>query len=177
VLCLDEPTAGIAQRESEAMGPLLVEVRRQLGASVLIIEHDMPLIMGISDRVYWLQLGKVIAAGDPVLVRNDPAVIASHLGAPTNAPSNAAEPDPRDDAARSDLGRPDQTWRPAPGRCTRVTTTTKCKEGEMPIGLDRRTHQDADIEQLTPAVFFGDFSRASPRRTVTSWPRPSTSDR
>jgi ABC-type branched-subunit amino acid transport system ATPase component/ABC-type branched-subunit amino acid transport system permease subunit len=80
VLCLDEPTAGIAQRESEAMGPLLVEVRRQLGASMLIIEHDMPLIMGMSDRVYCLELGKVIAEGDPVQVRNDPAVIASYLG-------------------------------------------------------------------------------------------------
>ena len=61
VLCLDEPTAGIAQREAEAMAPLLVEIRKELGASMLIIEHDMPLIMGMSDRVYCLELGKVIA--------------------------------------------------------------------------------------------------------------------
>jgi ABC-type branched-subunit amino acid transport system ATPase component/ABC-type branched-subunit amino acid transport system permease subunit len=80
LLCLDEPTAGVAQREAEAMGPLLVEIRRQLGASMLIIEHDMPLIMGMSDRVYCLELGKVIAEGDPVAVRNDPLVIASYLG-------------------------------------------------------------------------------------------------
>ncbi len=80
VLCLDEPTAGIAQRETEAMGPLLVEIRRQLGASMLVIEHDMPLIMGISDRVYCLEAGKVIASGSPAEVRNDPAVIASYLG-------------------------------------------------------------------------------------------------
>jgi ABC-type branched-subunit amino acid transport system ATPase component/ABC-type branched-subunit amino acid transport system permease subunit len=80
LLCLDEPTAGVAQREAEAMGPLLVEIRRQLGASMLIIEHDMPLIMGMSDRVYCLELGKVIAQGDPVAVRNDPLVIASYLG-------------------------------------------------------------------------------------------------
>jgi len=80
VLCLDEPTAGVAQRESEAFGPLLREIRRELGASMLVIEHDMPLIMGISDRVYCLETGNVIAAGDPGTVRNDPKVVASYLG-------------------------------------------------------------------------------------------------
>src|SRR5438874_809324 len=54
VLCLDEPTAGVAQRETEAFGPLIKEIRRELGAAMLVIEHDMPLIMGISDRVYCL---------------------------------------------------------------------------------------------------------------------------
>ena len=80
VLCLDEPTAGIAQRETEAFGPLIVEIRKELGASMLIIEHDMPLIMSISDRVYCLESGAVIATGEPETVRNDPAVIASYLG-------------------------------------------------------------------------------------------------
>jgi len=80
LLCLDEPTAGVAQREAEAMGPLLVAIRKELGASMLIIEHDMPLIMGMSDRVYCLELGKVIAEGDPSSVRNDPKVVASYLG-------------------------------------------------------------------------------------------------
>ncbi len=80
LLCLDEPTAGIAQRESEAMAPLLVQVRRELDAAMLIIEHDMPLIMGMSDRVYCLEAGSVIASGDPRTVRDDPAVIASYLG-------------------------------------------------------------------------------------------------
>jgi ABC-type branched-subunit amino acid transport system ATPase component/branched-subunit amino acid ABC-type transport system permease component len=80
VLCLDEPTAGVAQRETEAFGPLIQEIRRELGASMLVIEHDMPLIMGISDRVYCLETGRVIAAGEPDEVRNDPKVIASYLG-------------------------------------------------------------------------------------------------
>jgi ABC-type branched-subunit amino acid transport system ATPase component/ABC-type branched-subunit amino acid transport system permease subunit len=80
VLCLDEPTAGLAQRETEALGPLLLDIKRELSASLLVIEHDMPMIMGISDRVYCLELGRIIAEGDPLAVRHDPAVIASYLG-------------------------------------------------------------------------------------------------
>ena len=80
VLCLDEPTAGVAQRETEAFGPLIKEIRRELGAAMLVIEHDMPLIMSISDRVYCLEVGRVIAEGSPDVVRNDAKVIASYLG-------------------------------------------------------------------------------------------------
>jgi ABC-type branched-subunit amino acid transport system ATPase component/ABC-type branched-subunit amino acid transport system permease subunit len=80
ILCLDEPTAGIAQRETEAFGPLLLRIREELDASLLVIEHDMPLIMSISDRVYCLEAGRVIAEGNPTEVREDPAVIASYLG-------------------------------------------------------------------------------------------------
>ena len=80
VLCLDEPTAGVAQRETEAFGPLILEIRRELGAAVVVIEHDIPLIMSISDRVYCLELGRVIAEGPPTEVRHDPAVVASYLG-------------------------------------------------------------------------------------------------
>ena len=80
VLCLDEPTAGIAQRESEAFGPLILRIRDELDASLLVIEHDMPVIMGISDRVYCLEAGRMLCEGTPDVVRNDPRVIASYLG-------------------------------------------------------------------------------------------------
>jgi ABC-type branched-subunit amino acid transport system ATPase component len=80
VLCLDEPTAGIAQRETEAFGPLMLRIRDELHASLLVIEHDMPVIMGISDRVYCLEAGAMLSVGAPEAVRNDPRVIASYLG-------------------------------------------------------------------------------------------------
>jgi ABC-type branched-subunit amino acid transport system ATPase component len=51
VLCLDEPTAGIAQRETEAFGPLLRDIQAAFGCSMLVIEHDMPMVMSLSDRV------------------------------------------------------------------------------------------------------------------------------
>ena len=75
VLCLDEPTAGIAQREAEAFGPLLLQIRAELGASMLVIEHDMPLVMSISDRIYCLEAGTGDQPRDaPSEVRNDPLV-------------------------------------------------------------------------------------------------------
>ena len=94
MLCLDEPTAGIAQREAESFGPLLLQVRRELGASMLVIEHDMPLVMSISDRIYCLEIGRVISCGTPAEVRRDPLVIASYLGTDERAiaRSDAAPP-------------------------------------------------------------------------------------
>ena len=80
VLLLDEPTGGVAQKETEAFGPLIKRIQRELEASVVVIEHDMPLVMSISDRVYCLEAGQVIAEGTPNEVRNNPLVIASYLG-------------------------------------------------------------------------------------------------
>lgn len=80
LLLLDEPTAGIAQRETEAFGPLLRRIKDELGCAILLVEHDMPLIMSLSDRVYAMEAGKVITSGTPQSVRNNPRVIASYLG-------------------------------------------------------------------------------------------------
>ena len=81
VVLLDEPTAGLSQHETEAFAPRLREIQRDLDAAILLIEHDMPLVMSVSDRVYCLEAGLVIAEGAPAAVRADPLVIASYLGA------------------------------------------------------------------------------------------------
>jgi len=80
VLCLDEPTAGLAQAEAEAFVPALLELRDDLDASVLLIEHDMSVAMAVSNRVYCLEAGRVISQGPPEVVREDPLVIESYLG-------------------------------------------------------------------------------------------------
>lgn len=81
VLLLDEPSAGIAQGESEALGDLLLAIRRDLGTTMIVIEHDLPLLSRLSDRMLAMNLGRVIAAGTPDEVRNHAAVVRSYLGA------------------------------------------------------------------------------------------------
>jgi branched-chain amino acid transport system ATP-binding protein len=85
VLMLDEPSGGVAQKETEALGPLLLRVRDQIGCAVLVIEHDMPLLRTICDRMIALELGGIIAEGPPEEVLEHPAVIESYLGTDESA--------------------------------------------------------------------------------------------
>jgi branched-chain amino acid transport system ATP-binding protein len=85
VLMLDEPSSGVAQKETEALGPLLLRVRDRTGCSLIIIEHDMPLISSICDRMICLELGAVIAEGSPKEVLEHPQVIESYLGSDDSA--------------------------------------------------------------------------------------------
>jgi len=80
VLLLDEPSSGIAQREAEALGPLLLRIREETGATLLVVEHDVPLLLGIADRLVALDLGQVVAVGEPEQVVHDPRVVQSYLG-------------------------------------------------------------------------------------------------
>jgi ABC-type branched-subunit amino acid transport system ATPase component/predicted MFS family arabinose efflux permease len=80
VVLLDEPSSGIAQRETEALAPLLRRIAEEVGAGVVVIEHDMPLITSVSDRLVAMDQGAVIAVGEPTEVLHDPVVVASYLG-------------------------------------------------------------------------------------------------
>ena len=84
VLLLDEPSSGIAQRETEALGPVIKRIQAEVGCAVLLIEHDMPLLAAVSDRVVALELGAVLVTGTPSEVLADPRVIASYLGGDPN---------------------------------------------------------------------------------------------
>ncbi|HEX3460605.1 MAG TPA: ATP-binding cassette domain-containing protein [Acidimicrobiales bacterium] len=85
VLLLDEPSGGVAQRETEAMGPLLQRVQIHSGCSILVVEHDMPLLTAICDRMIALELGEVIAEGTPAEVLDHPLVVESYLGTKESA--------------------------------------------------------------------------------------------
>lgn len=80
LLLLDEPSSGIAQRETEVLGELLIKVKEELGSTLVVIEHDMPLIMGISDRIIAMAEGRVIADGVPSSVQRNEVVVAAYLG-------------------------------------------------------------------------------------------------
>ena len=109
VLLLDEPSSGIAQKETEALGPLIKRIQREAKCAVLVIEHDMPLITSVSDEIIALELGEVVVQGDADTVLNNKRVVDAYLGGdldiinrsggPSDAPTPAGPTEGTDDTA------------------------------------------------------------------------------
>ena len=87
IVLLDEPAAGIAQREVEALPPLIRRIRDEMGASVVVVEHDIPLVEEVAERVVAMDRGRVLAVGPPAVVLTDPAAIARSNAARPAAPA------------------------------------------------------------------------------------------
>jgi branched-chain amino acid transport system ATP-binding protein len=85
ILLLDEPAAGMNARETKELDALIVRIRNQEGIAILLIEHDMKLVMSLSDRIYVVDYGKKIAEGTPLEIKNNPAVIKAYLGEEVDA--------------------------------------------------------------------------------------------
>jgi len=85
LLLLDEPTAGIAQREAEAFIPLLRRLHELADTTIVLVEHDVPLVFELCTTVVVMELGRVVAAGPPAAVRADPRALAAYLGASDEA--------------------------------------------------------------------------------------------
>ena len=81
LLLLDEPAAGMNPQETKELMEMIRWIRKEFGLTVLLIEHDMSLVMGICERIYVLEYGMVIASGTPDVIKNDPEVIRAYLGA------------------------------------------------------------------------------------------------
>jgi ABC-type methionine transport system ATPase subunit len=143
VLILDEPSSGIAQKETEALDPLLRRVQDYMSCTLLIIEHSMPLITGLATRMMALDQGMVVTEGTPAEVTNHPAVIESYLGASDYdhllVPEQAAEeeePAPARTRARASAGgRKNGGGRTGGGRSTTVKKPARPRRSPRVEGL------------------------------------------
>jgi ABC-type Mn2+/Zn2+ transport system ATPase subunit len=122
LLLLDEPTAGIAQREAEAFVPLLGRLHDLSGTTIVLVEHDVPLVFALCDRVVMMETGSVISTGTPDEVARDPRALAAYLGASAEALAVSGAPVPvpgvgsgRDPAPDPPAGSPAPDQRAASG--------------------------------------------------------------
>ncbi len=87
IVMLDEPLAGMAPDEASEYGERLLEMRRELGLTIVMVDHHVPLVLRVADYVYVLNFGRVLAEGHPQDVRNNPAVVEAYMGEAATAAS------------------------------------------------------------------------------------------
>ncbi|HEX2851514.1 MAG TPA: MFS transporter [Acidimicrobiales bacterium] len=189
VLLLDEPSSGIAQRETEALGPLLKRIQAEVGCSMLVIEHDMPLITGVSDTMIALELGGVIATGSPQEVVNHPRVVASYLGTDEAAisrsgslspdPSDSRSPDPSDsrppdpselseDSRRPDDADPQQAPAARPRGAARKTNGAAKKTNGAAKKMAPAKKTNGAAKKVAPAKKTTGAAKAAPSSEATA---------
>ncbi len=170
ILMLDEPTAGIAQRESEAMGPLIKRIRDVTGVAIVIVEHDVPMLLATCDRLVAMELGGVVADGDPAEVIQNDRVIASYLGADEAAISRsgstsgsdkkpAARQRLRSSTAKSPTAKSPTAKSPTPRRSSQATSAARATRT-----TSTRSTSTWDTASRTPEVSGKPGKPAVPRQ-------------
>jgi branched-chain amino acid transport system ATP-binding protein len=177
VILFDEPSSGIAQRETEALGPLLRRIREITSSSLLVIEHDMPLLTSLADEIIALDLGQVLMRGLPDEVVTDPRVVTAYLGTAGTAvarsgalPAQRAPSRRRAAPASATATATARSARPSAGRSAARTTTTSrtttTKSGSRSTttksGASRSTTTNGGASRSTTN---GGASRTTTKRT------------
>jgi branched-chain amino acid transport system ATP-binding protein len=164
LLCLDEPAAGLNPRESAELNKLLDEIKVTTGTSILLIEHDMSVVMQISDHVVVLEYGRKISDGDPLHVRTDPRVIAAYLGVPDEEVEEVLTA-VGDDAVLEQLdARPDVQHGPQ--------SSSSLMAGSM---WDSIEHADPEGERVTVSRYASRADRAKSSTPESSSPTEAES--